>query len=247
MANKRKKRKRPYTPPAPRAGVVTAPEAEAAAPKAPPARRQNKEEARRARERALRQLRRREALRRAFTVVTIAVVVGALFFFLTRVGKPGLSEETVTAAKAAGCSSLQEQTDEGGGHDQPYTYTEQPATSGRHDPSPLVGGIYTEPQAEAQVVHAMEHGYVVIYYLADGDNAVSDDVLTALENAAEDEEQVILAPYAELPAGTTVAYAAWNYLMTCPGSVTPAQVPTITAGFIDALRDADTAPEKSVD
>jgi hypothetical protein len=249
MATK-KKRKRPYTPPAPRAaGAASIAEGtEKAAPvSAPPARRQNKEEARRARERAIRQYRRRAALRRVVTLLVVLAVAAAAFYFLTRVGKPKLSKETAAAATAAKCSGLTEQPDRGRSHDPPYTYTDHPATSGSHDPNPAAAGVYSEALPEEQVVHAMEHGYVVVYYRATGDGAIADNVLTAIENAAEPEAQVIVAPYEQLPDGVTVAFAAWRYDLTCPSGMTPTQATDLTNGWIKDLRDAGTAPEKQID
>ena len=241
---KKKRKKRPYTPPAPKAATATATATDAPARPAPPARRQNKEEARRARERALRQLRRRQALRRVSTIVVVAVVVGGVFFLLTRVGTPELSEEAVAAAEAAGCSPMERQTDHGGGHDAPYEYPDRPATSGRHDPSPLPAGVYTEPQPEERLVHSLEHGYAVLYYRAEDPEAAPEDVRTALEGLADDdEEKVIVAPYPALPEGTSVAFAAWNYLMTCPGTIEPGQVRTIGESWIDTFRESATAPE----
>lgn len=248
MAKKRKPKKRPYTPPA-------APKAQAAAVEAAPtapARRMHKEEARKARERALKAYRRRARARRVITfAVVIAVVYGA-FFLLTRVGTPELSEEALTTAKAAGCSGLVQQPDRGGGHAPPYEYQEQPATSGPHDPSPWEAGVYPEPITEERAVHSLEHAYVVMYYRAEGPRALSDEALTALEDLAETEdgepeEKVIVAPYPDLPAGTTIAFAAWNYLLTCPATVEAGDVTTVGQAFIDGLRGSSHAPEPNVE
>ncbi len=243
MAKKRK-RKRPYTPPAAKpSAAASASETKAPAKAAPPQRRQYKEEARRARERAIKSYRRRAAIRRVVTVVGIAALIAGIFWFLTRVGTPELSEETVAAAEAAGCSPMERQQDFGGGHEQPYAYEDVPATSGRHDPSPLDAGVYESPQEEAKLVHSMEHAYAVMYYTAEEPDATPEEVVGALTEAATDEEKVILAPYAGLPEGTSVAFAAWNYLMTCPSTIEPAQATTIANGWIEAFRGENHAPE----
>jgi hypothetical protein len=247
MAKKRKPKKRPYNPPAPKAAPAGA-TPDAPVPKTPAVRKQNKEEARRARERAIRSMRRRAAIRRAVTFVVVIAVAAALFLFLTRIGKPKLSDETLAAAEAAGCTGLVEQPDRGNDHTGPFVYEDHPATSGNHDGGNTVAaGVYTEPQLEERTVHSMEHGYAVIYYRAGEQDALPDQVLDALTEAVQDEEQTILAPYAQLPDGVDLAFAAWDYLMTCPGSVTPAQATTLASGWIEALRDARTAPEASVD
>jgi hypothetical protein len=252
MAKKRK-RKRTYTPPAAKpegassASAAKAPEkAPAKVRGAPPQRRQHKEEARRARERAIKRYRRRAALRRVVTLVVVAAVVAGVFWFLTRVGTPDLSGEAVAAAEDAGCSPMERQDDLGGGHDQPYTYPTRPATSGRHDPSPLAAGVYDTPQPEEKLVHSMEHAYAVVYYANEGPDAATEEVVTALTEAATDEEKVILAPYAGLPQGTSVTFAAWNYLMTCPSSIEPGQATTIANAWIEAFRGENHAPEPGV-
>lgn len=244
MAKKRKPKKRPYTPPA-------APKAQAAAADAAPAapaRRMHKEEARLARERALKMYRRRNRARRVTTFVVVLAVVYGVFFLLTRVGTPELPDAALASAKSAGCSGLVQQPDRGGGHNPPYVYTDSPATSGAHDPSPWDAGVYGDPIAEERAVHSLEHGYVIVYYRPDGPRAPSDEVLTALEALGETDEgepetKVIVAPYAELPAGTTVAFTAWRWMLTCPGTIEPALATEIGTAFIDELRESGSAPE----
>ena len=46
-------------------------------------------------------------------------------------------------------------------------------TSGRHDPVPTAPGVYRAPQRPAQLVHALEHGNVVIYYDTPGPEALA--------------------------------------------------------------------------
>jgi hypothetical protein len=244
MAKKRKPKKRPYTPPAaPKAQAAVADAAPAA-----PARRMHKEEARQARERALKLYRRRNRARRVITFVAVLAVVYGVFFLLTRVGTPELPDAALASAKGAGCSGLVPQPDRGGGHAPPYEYPDKPATSGSHDPSPFDAGVYGDPIPEERAVHSLEHAYVIMYYRAEGPRALSDEALSALEALAETdggepEEKVILAPYAELPAGTTLAFAAWNNLLTCPAAVEPDVATTIGQAFIDEFRGANFAPE----
>lgn len=45
-----------------------------------------------------------------------------------------------------------------------YAYRSDPPTSGPHYVVPTAPGFYTAPQAYGHLVHALEHGNVVIYY-----------------------------------------------------------------------------------
>ena len=45
-----------------------------------------------------------------------------------------------------------------------WEYGQTPPTSGPHDPVPIKPGFYKTRQAPEKLVHALEHGSVVIYY-----------------------------------------------------------------------------------
>ena len=47
-----------------------------------------------------------------------------------------------------------------------WEYGQTPPTSGPHDPVPIKPGFYKTRQAPEKLVHALEHGNVVIYYEA---------------------------------------------------------------------------------
>src|SRR5207302_7288031 len=68
------------------------------------------------------------------------------------------------AAKAAGCTLL---THPGEGHDHttsPVDYKTNPPSSGNHDPMPASDGVYTSAPAIGNLVHALEHGRVIIWF-----------------------------------------------------------------------------------
>lgn len=46
-------------------------------------------------------------------------------------------------------------------------YKSNPPTSGPHYPEPLKAGIYNDPQNDGNLVHSLEHGYVIISYNCD--------------------------------------------------------------------------------
>lgn len=43
-------------------------------------------------------------------------------------------------------------------------YKLNPPTSGDHYPSWIAKGVYTEPRADGNLVHSLEHGYIIIWY-----------------------------------------------------------------------------------
>jgi hypothetical protein len=210
-----------------------------------------KEIARRQREEVRKIVRRRLAIRRALQVgVLSAVAVGAVWFFTRAQAPADIPQSGIRAAEAASCGEVQTPAASapGGQHlaqGEPFTYDQHPATSGRHAPAPLPGDshVFTAPVDETAAVHNLEHAYVLIYYRADGPEALPTDVVDGLATLAESEDKVIMAPHASLEEGTSLALAAWNKLWECPAGVTADQAVTIASGFIEAFRGSSNAPE----
>ena len=76
-------------------------------------------------------------------------------------------------------SAVTTRADLGGGHSAPgeqLRYAGRFPTSGRHHPQWTDTGFHTAPQFAAQLVHALEHGNIVVYYDAPG-----ADVLQTIE------------------------------------------------------------------
>ena len=106
--------------------------------------------------------------RRIITWSVISVVtVGLIAFFAFR----PLPEELAAVELFA---------DQGGGHlqpgESPPEYNSNPATSGRHNPSPTQCGIYTDEVPDQVLIHNMEHGTVVIHHAPDLDQAEIDSL-----------------------------------------------------------------------
>jgi Protein of unknown function (DUF3105) len=179
------------------------------------------------------------------------VVAILAYVLLIRSRNPGeVSAAARSAARAAGCGSIVHPAASapGGIHLQPgepYRYTQNPPTSGPHDPVPLPPDphVYSEPLPQTHAVHNLEHAYVLVYYRPIGDGGLSTEAVDALAGLARAESRVIMAPYPDLPSGTSLALAAWNTLWECPSGVTPSQATTIARGFIDAYRGTNIAPE----
>ena len=258
MAKKKRKPRNRQTvsrpsPPQGATGSQTAPRAAPARGGADPARRARKEAAREAREAARKRQTRVSFARRTLVIGVITLVTVTTLYFLEKAASPRpISAEAKAAAVAAKCSVVTEpSSNPTGGHLSPgqsYTYPQHPATSGLHDPSPLDTSsgyteVYTVPVPETQAVHFLEHAGVMIYYRQAGDGALPQDVVDALGTVARDQRNTIMAPYPNLPAGTSVALAAWNRLQTCPATVTAAQASTIANGFVNAFACTSVAPE----
>lgn len=249
MANKNKKKRR--RPPPASAQGPTERRPQQAGGGATPARRDRKDQARRAREAERRRRSRQAAIRRFVTVaVVLAIGLGA-FYFLTKVASPRpIPDAALAAAEAAGCTDVEHPAADapGGIHaaqGEQVTYTDQPATSGRHDPSPLPGTprVYTQPVNEAQAVHSLEHGSVIAYYRLPGEGGVSQETVDALAPVANASKASYLIPYAAFPDGQSFAVTAWNTRVLCPGTITPDQATTLFQGLIDAYACTANAPE----
>ena len=181
----------------------------------------------------------------------LGAVTFIAFLLLTRVGGPQpIPEAALAAASDAGCGDIETPAASapGGIHLSPgesHTYPEHPATSGPHDPSPLPGDphVYDSPVPETRAVHNLEHAYVLIYYRANGPDAIPQAVVDRLASLARSQDKVIMAPYPDLPSGTSLALTAWNKLWECPAAVTADQARTIASGFIQAYRGTSNAPE----
>lgn len=256
MAKKKRKPRNRQTAsrPSPPAGATQGQTARPASPArggADPARRARKEAARRAREAARKRQTRVSFARRFMVIGVVSLVAAGTLYFLERAASPRpISPEAIAAAQAAKCSGVTKPSgNPTGGHLNPgqsYTYTQHPATSGLHDPSPLPTSpdIYTTDVPETQAVHFLEHSGVIIYYRAGPDkDALPQDVIAALGKVADDQHNTLLAPYPDLPAGTSLALTAWNRLQTCPATVTAAQATTIANGFANAFVCTSIAPE----
>ena len=257
---KKKRKKRPQssgvgTRPRPQA-AATAPEAPATAPRAPerPSNRQaRKEQARIERERRLRLARRRLRMRRLIRWGLPLLVIGAIVAFFV-VGTLRDGAALAEAREAFGCNDPELQQDEidafealgNQTHVEPFAEGENgiPATAGAHASAlPPEPKVYDQPVPEANAVHNLEHGYVLIYYAAEGENALADDLVSSLESVAEEEAEVIMAPYDDL--AEPVTFVSWGQLQTCspPEGAGAGDAEAVARAFIDEFRNSSLAPE----
>ena len=153
---------------------------------------------------------------------------------------------------ALGCSAVQTYPSEGLSHvaePPPGGWGTTPATSGVHsDAAYGADPVITtpvDPALELVLVHNLEHAYVIAYYQPEGPAALPEEVLNRLAAIATAEEKVLVAPYPDLPAGTSLALVAWTKMQTCPAiSAREADaVVSMTVEFVERFRGAASAPE----
>jgi hypothetical protein len=150
----------------------------------------------------------------------LIILVGALLL----VNQP----RTATSTGSAPCANLQQMEDEGRGHLNPGdaipAYKSNPPTSGTHNPSWYPAGVYDNNADVTQLIHSLEHGYVILYY-----NGISQGEIDQLVNIQRsDPFKMIVAPYTNMPY--KVAITAWARLQTCDG-VNEQAIRSFTAQF----------------
>ncbi len=108
----------------------------------------------------------------AGAVVAVAVVAGGIYFW-QRI-EAGRSFDLLVAAGQSKLAQVERVRSEGGGHlrlGETRAYASRTPTSGRHDPIWTRARFYDEPQPPSRLVHALEHGNIVVYYDEPGPQA----------------------------------------------------------------------------
>lgn len=254
---KKKRKKRPVQRPSQGTGTATAARPEAP-DRSPSARAERKEQARRERERRIKLARRRQRVRRATrwgaAAGVVALIAGGVYLFT------GESRELQAEAEAATerlrgtpIQTNQEEVDAAAAldstalHSPPFAQGQNgvPVTAGRHSsPLPAPPFVYDQPIPEANAVHNLEHGYVIVYYAPEGENALDDEVRSALEDYIRDEsDKLLMAPYPNL--SSSFALVAWGKLQTFdpPPDADPEDAVTVAGAFVDRFRSGGLAPE----
>lgn len=169
----------------------------------------------------------RRRLHLAAGALLVAVVVGALWWLSSA------REQEFTALAAEGRGALQSRvtTELSAGRDHVSGspgYAHRFPTSGPHSPTWVEPGVYTDAQPRAQLVHALEHGNIVIYYDEPG-----ADVMDRLRQwAALYDRQwsgIVVVPARGL--GESIVLTAWTKRLR----LDPFE-PAVAAAFIDAYR-----------
>lgn len=101
----------------------------------------------------------------------------------------------------------------GAGHtDDPVPYEMKIPTSGSHSPHDLKFGFYKEKPKNEMLVHNLEHGDIIIYYRANTDPAILEqlDYLTKFRKAGAG---ILAVPNEDIPASKQFVVTAWTKTM----------------------------------
>jgi hypothetical protein len=96
------------------------------------------------------------------------------------------------------------------------TYTSNPPTSGWHYVNTAPPGVQTQPLPDEMTVHNLEHGFVVIHYRQDVDQATVGQLTTLARELQQLNPCVILEPRPTDKLDVPIAATAWNWLLKQP-------------------------------
>jgi Protein of unknown function (DUF3105) len=160
-----------------------------------------------------RRQRRRRLVRRAVVGGVLLLLVGGVAAVV--ISNRRASERTISRMEAGGCRFDRESdSDEGQGRNHvtgSVAYRTNPPAGGNHSATPSAPSIYEQPPPDEQVVHAMEHGDIVLWHKPDVPPETLDR-FRALSDRYEGD--VLVVPRASLP--TPVAATAWHRRLQCP-------------------------------
>ena len=160
-----------------------------------------------------------DALRRRLTTaglvaVVLAAAVGWYLYDRSR-------DAELTQALTSGSCEVDDETDPTGppgqNHVNDPSYAVNPPSGGDHLPSAARSGVYAGDRLppDGQLVHSLEHGYVVYWHAPD----LPEDQVRELERLKEERQgDVIVAERAGMPV--PVAATAWGRRLLC-GEVEP--------------------------
>jgi hypothetical protein len=114
----------------------------------------------------------------------------------------------------------------------PVTYPQTPPVGGPHAPVWQNCGIYTQPVANENAVHSLEHGAVWITYQP----SLPAGQVSQLRTVARGQPYVLLSPYPDLP--TPVVASAWGVQLRLADASDPR-----LAQFIAAYQRGPQTPE----
>lgn len=202
MASK-KKQKRPTAPPVP---TRTKPPRAASAPVGPT----KKQQERTSRATA----ERRDALRRnLITAALLAALVGAVaLYFVVDNRRDASLREALTSGSCEVDTENDPTAAQGQNHVQNPSFSVNPPAGGNHLASAARAGVYdgTAVPAEGQLVHSLEHGYVIAWHQPDLD---AEQKKQLEEFQAEHRDDVIVAERPDLPV--PFAATAWGERLLC--------------------------------
>lgn len=160
-----------------------------------------------------REVRRRQLRVRVAVVGAVVVAAGAV---TAKVVADRRGTQKLEAALTSGSCRVDGKSDRDSGtgrnHVASPTFSVDPPAGGDHTAQAASAGEFTSSTlpSDGQIVHAMEHGYVAVWYRP-GIPSDSLDTLRALRN--EFDRDVLLLPRPTLPV--PVAATAWHQRLLC--------------------------------
>jgi hypothetical protein len=162
-------------------------------------------------------------------VGVLAVLLGGLFWWQGQSG--GAFEALVSQGRAGLQARVIAHPDSGRGHGTlgvSIVYATDPPTSGVHWPNWTNPGFYARPEPREKLVHALEHGNVVIYY--DQPSAEALNLIRSWQRRFTGQwDGLVVVPRQGL--GQTIELTAWGKLLRLE-----TWDAALAAAFIDAYR-----------
>lgn len=180
--------------------------------------------------------RRRQNVIIAVTVTLVAAAIGTYWWISSEAERDFLA---IAAEGNAALSGVKNERSLGGGHLRPgqtRTYPSRFPTSGSHHSVPTEPGFYENRQSAIELVHALEHGHIVIYYDKPGAN-VLETIRRWTRLYSGQWGGIVATPMSRL--GRKIVLTAWTKRLDQARFDTPA-----AAAFIDAYRGR--GPEKPI-
>ena len=174
--------------------------------------------------------RRRKALRnRALVLGGIVALVAVLVFAVTNSRRS--NARVIEQLEASGACNYDTRTDSDAGAGRNHTsgtvsYEVDPPSGGNHNPAAAPPGVFTADTrpADAQIVHSLEHGYVVLWHRPDIEPAQLEELRDLADRYDRD---VLLVPRESM--SEPVAATAWHRRLLCSQADTGALERFVTA------------------
>lgn len=176
------------------------------------------------------EVRRRQLRNRVAVALAVVIAAGAL---TAKVVADRRGSQKLEAALTAGSCRVDGQSDRDSGtgrnHVASPEFSVNPPAGGDHTTQAASAGDFTASSlpSDGQIVHALEHGYVAVWYRPDIPSGPLD---TLRELRDEFDRDVLLVPRQSLPV--TVAATAWHQRLLCD----TAEVESLRR-FVDAYRN----------
>jgi hypothetical protein len=161
----------------------------------------------------------------------LLVVAGIVVFAAARPGNQGDVEGQLRSG-AGSCTTdgkFDGDAANQGDHVANPTYEVDPPAGGPHLATPANPGFYEPGKAppDGQLVHAMEHGFVVLWYRPDLPAPKMDELATLSDNLGR---ELLVVPRESLSG--EVAVTAWHRRLLC-GELVPEKVTLFTRSYVD--------------